>query len=226
GLALDPKSSALAASLTVAKEAQENERRERWRLAALERDAEEERLKKQHAAKAKAKVEAVESADSKTSSAPRAGKELEASADPLSSFFSEIQGDKDNAPPAKVERVLNDKYTTQELGTPKEQMDRLLQHNYKWKNLNAFDALQLGGDATVEDIKQSYVMKLSTLVHPDKRLDMPQARDAFEEVKKAYQVLLDDNRRKTMAATIEAVHHRVSKERQRKLDKGMSLADL
>lgn len=40
------------------------------------------------------------------------------------------------------------------------------------------------------------------------------------------QVLLDDNRRKTMAATIEAVHHRVSKERQRKLDKGMSLADL
>ncbi|CAN0518658.1 unnamed protein product, partial [Ectocarpus sp. 12 AP-2014] len=29
--------------------------------------------------------------------------------------------------------------------------------------------------------------KLSTLVHPDKRLDMPQARDAFEEVKKAYQ---------------------------------------
>ena len=31
--------------------------------------------------------------------------------------------------------------------------------------------------------------KLSTLVHPDKRLDMPQARDAFEEVKKAYQVL-------------------------------------
>lgn len=32
--------------------------------------------------------------------------------------------------------------------------------------------------------------KLSTLVHPDKRLDMPQARDAFEEVKKAYQVRL------------------------------------
>lgn len=28
------------------------------------------------------------------------------------------------------------------------------------------------------------------MVHPDKRLDMPQARDAFEEVKKAYQVSL------------------------------------
>lgn len=40
------------------------------------------------------------------------------------------------------------------------------------------------------------------------------------------QTLLDDNRRKTMAATNEAVHRRVSKERQRKADKGMSLADL
>lgn len=40
------------------------------------------------------------------------------------------------------------------------------------------------------------------------------------------QTLLDDNRRKTIAATIEAVHRRVSKERQRKADKGMSLADL
>lgn len=131
------------------------------------------------------------------------------------------------------------------------------------------------------------------MVHPDKRLDMPQARDAFEEVKKAYQVgivlvsypsrfpivqrsghglalyrqsadvacgascnrpvsaviycmlvhctlsfllclpllsiiqiLLDENRRNTMAATIEAVVFRVKKERQRKLDKQMSLADV
>lgn len=166
GLALDPRSSALAASLAAAKEAQENERRERWRLAALERDAEEERRKQQHAAKARAKVEAAESAGSKTNSAPTAGKEPEVSADPLSSFFSEIEGDKDKAPPAKVERVLNDKYTTQELGTPKEQMDRLLQQNYKWKNLNAFDALQLGGDATVEDIKQRYVMSCTLLRAP------------------------------------------------------------
>ena len=69
-------------------------------------------------------------------------------------FFSELQGERNNAPPQKVERVLHEKYTEQDLGTPKEQMDRLLQHNYKWKNLNAFDALQLGHDATVEDIKQ------------------------------------------------------------------------
>lgn len=39
-------------------------------------------------------------------------------------------------------------------------------------------------------------------------------------------VLLDDNRRITMAATIDAVWSRVTKERQKKTDKGMSLADL
>ncbi|CAM9153819.1 unnamed protein product [Laminaria digitata] len=174
------------------------------------------------AAKARAKAEAAEA---KAAGAEPGAGETNAAGDPLSSFFSELQGERENAAPQKVERVLHEKYTEQELGTPQEQMDRLLQHNYKWKNLNCFDTLQLGQDATVEDIKQRY-RKLSTLVHPDKRLDMPQARDAFEEVKKAYQTLLDDNRRVTMAATIDAVHSRVAKERQKKTDKGMSLADV
>ena len=38
--------------------------------------------------------------------------------------------------------------------------------------------------------------------------------------------LMEDNRRKTMAATIEAVSSRVSKERQKKIDKGMLAADV
>lgn len=136
----------------MAKEAQETERRERWRQAALERDAEHERLKTQDAAKAKAQAEAdgtKAGADAKTVA-------TKLSDDPLSSFLSEIQGEKDNTPLPKVERVLNERYTNQELGTPQQQMDRLLQHNYKWKNLNAFETLQLGADATVEDIKQRY----------------------------------------------------------------------
>lgn len=40
------------------------------------------------------------------------------------------------------------------------------------------------------------------------------------------ETLLDDNRRVTMAATIDAVHSRVMKERRTKTDKGMSLADV
>lgn len=152
GLSLDPKNSGLEASLAVAKEGQETARRERWRQAAIERDVEEERLKVQDAIKARAQAEAAEA---KASAAGGSG-QRKTSGDPLSSFFSELQGERDNAVPKKVERVLNDKYTNQELGTPKEQMDRLLQHNYKWKNLNAFESLQLGEDATVEDIKQRY----------------------------------------------------------------------
>lgn len=150
---IDPNNSGLEASLVATKEAQEVDRRERWRKAAGERDAEEERLKLRDAAKAKAKVEAAEA----KAAAAAGGGETGAAGDPLSSFFSELQGEQDNAPPPKVERVLHEKYTEQELGTPQEQMDRLLQHNYKWKNLNAFDALQLGQDASVEDIKQRSV---------------------------------------------------------------------
>lgn len=156
GLAIDPSNAGLESSLAAAKEAQETDRRERWRQAAIERDIEEERLKKKDALKAKAKAEAAEAAEAKAAAAVDAGGG-NASGDPLSSFFSEIQGEQKSAPAKKVERVLHDKYTNQDMGTPKEQMDRLLQHNYKWKNLNAFETLQLGQDATVEDIKQRCV---------------------------------------------------------------------
>lgn len=151
GLAIDPNNGGLQSSLAAAKEAQETDRRERWRLAAAEREIEEERLKKQDALKAKAKAEAANAKSDAASGAV----DTATSGDPLSSFFSELQGE-NKAPPKKIERLLHDKYTNQDMGTPKEQMERLLQHNYKWKNLNAFDALQLGQDATVEDIKQRY----------------------------------------------------------------------
>lgn len=128
----------MEASLTAAKEGQEIDRQERWRRAAAERVAEEERLKKKDAAKAEAK----------------AAEANETNQDPLSSFFTELEGQQeDKAPRPKVARVLHEKYTNQDLGTPEGQMARLLQNNYKWKNLNAFEALQLGPDATVEDVK-------------------------------------------------------------------------
>lgn len=40
------------------------------------------------------------------------------------------------------------------------------------------------------------------------------------------QLLLEENRRITMSATIDAVCSRVMKERQKKIDKGMSQADV
>ena len=78
--------------------------------------------------------------------------------------------------------LINEKYSSQDLGTAEEKADRLLQTNYQWKNLNPFYVLQLGIDATEEDIKQRY-RKLSTRVHPDKLRDRENAREAFEEVR-------------------------------------------
>ena len=78
--------------------------------------------------------------------------------------------------------LINEKYSSQDLGTAEEQADRLLQPNYQWKNLNPFYVLQLGIDATEEDIKQRY-RKLSTRVHPDKLRGRENAREAFEEVR-------------------------------------------
>ncbi len=66
-------------------------------------------------------------------------------------------------------------------GTSESQIARLLQTNFAWKNLNPYEVLQLNIDATEEDIKLRY-RKLSTLVHPDKCLNIPTAREAFEEV--------------------------------------------
>lgn len=64
------------------------------------------------------------------------------------------------------------------LGTPMENIERLMQRNFKWINLNPFEVLQLETNASEEDIKVRY-RKLSALVHPDKNTD-PRARDAFE----------------------------------------------
>jgi DnaJ family protein C protein 8 len=146
--------------------------------------------------------------------------------DPLAGFFSEINKEADaNNGIKKEDKVMNEKYLNQELGTAQQQVDRLLGSNYKWKNLNPYEVLLLDVDATVEDIKARY-RKLSTMVHPDKQRHIENARDAFEEVKKAYQALLDEGRRNTVAETIQIVRKRVAKERSKLTSKGMTAAQL
>lgn len=120
--------------------------------------------------------------------------------------------------------------------------------------------MQLDIDATEEDIKLRY-RKLSTLVHPDKCLNFPTAREAFEEVhkkislvivvssvsccdasvmvffhivyvpnifcinpalqvKKAYNTLMEEDRRLTTCMIIENTRKYALKERKQKLKKG------
>jgi len=82
------------------------------------------------------------------------------------------------------------------------------------ENLNPYDVLMLDVDATEEDIRQRY-RKLSSLVHPDKSRN-ERAREAFEEVKKAYQQLNDEDRKRMILLTIESIREQFEKEKKKK----------
>ena len=73
--------------------------------------------------------------------------------------------------------------------------------------MNPYYVLQLGTDATVEDIKYRY-RKLSAKVHPDKNRGVDNARDSFEEVKKAYNKLMDEGQRQNIIENIDMVTQR------------------
>lgn len=98
----------------------------------------------------------------------------------MMAFFSEVGNGGSTRDPTKAGlRMVDDAVIEQ--STAAQQIDRLLQQNHFWKNLNPYTVLLLPVIATEEDIKQRY-HKLSTLVHPDKVAD-PRARDAFIEVR-------------------------------------------
>lgn len=122
----------------------------------------------------------------------------------LANFFSEVSStaaaaakpkpSTDTASAAVVEAVpvapteavrdessLTEKYTNQDLGDGRAQYERILAPHFEWRNLNPYAVLQLGADATEEDIKLRY-KKMSLKVHPDRLRDIENARDAFEQV--------------------------------------------
>ncbi len=125
----------------------------------------------------------------------------------------------------KKEKDVHEKYTTQDLGSPEEQIERLVAPNYQWRNLNSYKVLILDVDATEEDIKGRY-RKLSAMVHPDKRIGNDDARGAFEEVKKAYQTLMDKGKRQIVADNVIAVRKRIAKQRAKLVAKGMTTEQL
>jgi len=208
GLKLDPRDKALVAGKAAAVAGEEKKNK-----------AEVENAKRERAAAArqeKARLEAVE-------------KEADGM---LDGFFSEVaseeeqrhEAERERAAADRKERVQTDKtekYTKANLGTSEEQVLRLTGPNYKFKNLNPFHVLQLDIDATLEDVKFRY-KKLSLLVHPDKNLGVENASEAFDEVKLAYEHLLDDEKREMVTATIEGTRAACGKAHRRLLNKGAS----
>ena len=84
----------------------------------------------------------------------------EESGDLLAGFFSELSDVSKEKQRQQEEKslqardlLLTQKYTNQDLGTGKEQYERLTQPNYVWKNQNPYVVMQLGIDATEEDVK-------------------------------------------------------------------------
>ena len=143
--------------------------------------------------------------------------------DPLAGFFGEVRKESEDVREKRLQRlqearketIFHEKYLLQNLGSGKEQHARLTANNWQYRNLNPYYVLQLGTDATEEDIKNRY-RKLSAKVHPDKNRGVDNARDSFEEVKKAYNKLMDETQRRNVIDNIDMVtqqtRERLSKE--------------
>ncbi|OQR99218.1 hypothetical protein ACHHYP_07219 [Achlya hypogyna] len=191
GLEKDPGNESLQQAIEDVRKAAE-EHSSRLRQENAEREA--MRLKKEEEAKAKKEED-----------------------DLLASFMNEVEELEDKANTVKKPNTPAQEKPPVDFFTPEFQIKRILQPHYEWINLNPYFVLMLDTDATDEDIKQHY-RKLSSMVHPDKCPD-PRARDAFEEIKKAHDQMVNEDRRKLVVLTIKNAIAEVEKERRKKLKK-------
>lgn len=115
--------------------------------------------------------------------------------DLLNGFFEEVEAtvkpsvvvDEEPASTPKPTSISNQK---RDLGTAHDQIERLLQPSYQWRNLNPYWVLELPHTATDEEISQRY-KALSLLLHPDKcRNEGERAQLAYDEIQAAKTVLL------------------------------------
>jgi len=119
--------------------------------------------------------------------------------DDLDDFFNDVEEAAQEVTKAKEEEALEQpkatnkiKYTKKDLGSAEFQIERLLEPNYEWRNLNPFYVLSVTPDATNDDISRRY-KALSLLLHPDKnRNHHDRAELAYDQVQKAKAMLLDD----------------------------------
>mmetsp|Transcript_21442 Transcript_21442/g.44020 ORF Transcript_21442/g.44020 Transcript_21442/m.44020 type:complete len:516 (+) Transcript_21442:2-1549(+) len=90
------------------------------------------------------------------------------------------------------------------LGTSTHQINRLLQTNYEWKNLNPFYVLDIPHTIDDESIIAARYRALSLLVHPDKCPDDPiRAKTAFEQVRRAMASMNDEDKQRHVRALID-----------------------
>ena len=138
--------------------------------------------------------------------------------------LAELQGLPEAAGGGASQPRYTAKYKEQNrnLGTPRELVDFLLGPQHKWRNLNPYRVLKLDVDATDEDIKLRY-KRLSLRIHPDKNRDMEEeATAAFEQVKAAYELLMQREEGSTAYSERPKIIARVEEAKARALEKHRS----
>ena len=126
--------------------------------------------------------------------------------DLLDDFFSEVEQvsekkPKEDKPEDNTKRI---KEQLKDLGTSTQEIDRLLEVNYEWKNLNPFYVLGIPHQIDDDSVISTRYRALSLLVHPDKCLDDPaRAKLAFEQVRKAMNQMNDTDKRRHVRALID-----------------------
>ncbi|KAL7509611.1 hypothetical protein ACHAXN_006568 [Cyclotella atomus] len=130
--------------------------------------------------------------------------------DLLDDFFSEVEAATENPKPRNESPEDQDdsknriKIHLNDLGTSASQIDRLLQTNYEWKNLNPFYVLDIPHTVDDESVISARYRALSLLVHPDKNAeDAIRAKAAFEQVKKAMEQMNDETKRRHLSQLVE-----------------------
>lgn len=89
------------------------------------------------------------------------------------------------------------------------QLDRLLNQTF----VNPYDILEIGAEASDEEIKKKFRM-LSILVHPDK-CRHEKAADAFHLLEQAYKTLMDPEKRRIYQRVMREAKERVEYERKK-----------
>ncbi|VEU38527.1 unnamed protein product [Pseudo-nitzschia multistriata] len=154
---------------------------------------EEEKREKEEAKKAEAAAAAKEEDD-----------------DLLNGFFDEVEevvAKKKEVTVASNNAIRNDRET---LGSTQQQIERLLQPRYEWRNLNPYYVLQLpAATSTDDDISRRY-KALSLLLHPDKNrstlsteADRDRAQLAYDQVQKAKTILADASKKRYTQSLVE-----------------------
>ena len=137
-------------------------------------------------------------------------KEEEDEDDLLNGFFDEVEevvAKKKEVAVASTNAIRNDRET---LGTTEEQIERLLESRYEWRNLNPYFVLQLpAATATDDDISRRY-KALSLLLHPDKnraklatQAERDRAQLAYDQVQTAKTLLMDADRKRYTKSLVE-----------------------